>query len=187
MSSDEYTFVTFTYPSQNPQPLRQDATLSDEERLLQWQLFQCLACAAKHENKTQAEQIMIEASRHAVQLNLYTTGFAELFASVGLHHVWRFDNSEYSSYQQFVDDLPMVLPGARIVAPPKNHRLRPDFFVERDGLISCVEIKRGAFTNTAVKQLKSYMEAFDLLTGYAVAPKLTGTLLPGMMFIQWST
>jgi hypothetical protein len=99
--------------------------------------------------------------------------------------VWLHGDTEYHQYTVFEKMLATLIPGASIVSPPIKHRLRPDFFVEREGLISPVEIKKGAFNATAVKQLQSYMMAYNCRTGYAIAPVLNGGLLPGMMFIQW--
>jgi hypothetical protein len=165
--------------------VRHDSTLADEEKLTQWALFEYLAAAVDSNTKLDAWNLMREAREHAVRLNLYTMGFANLYGACVTEITWRFQDTEYQSYPRFKDALSSLLPGAKIVTPPKKYRLRPDFFVERDGLISCVELKRRIFTQSSVKQLSRYMQTYELPTGYAVAPKLTGVLERGMMFLQW--
>lgn len=170
------------------EPLRQDVTLAEQERLTQWQLFECLACAAMGEKKIEAWAVLRETREQAFRLNLYTLGFATLYDAVAIELTWRFRGEalEYGRYEKFVQALPQLIPGAKIIPRPSVKSLkRPDFFIERDGLISCIEIKTGTFNNRHVTQLKTYMETYVLKTGYAVAPKLSGTLYPGMMFLQW--
>jgi hypothetical protein len=188
MSAD-YSTTSLLPLCYDPTPLRQDSTLTDQEKITQWALFECLAAAQIADTKDAAWALMRETREHASRLNLFTEAFAALYEACATHLVWYFSSrdTEYSSYPRFEEALAQLLPGAKIVSPPRKHTLRPDFFVERDGLISCVEIKKGSFNQSAIRQLARYMEAYKLSTGYAVAPKLTGMLQHGMMFLQWPT
>jgi hypothetical protein len=170
------------------EPLRLDTELSQEERLIHWRLLMLLAATCDIKDKAEVKALLHDTSVYAAQHNLYTKGFALLYGAVlSDHFVFNERQTEYRLYPSFKEALSTLLPDARLVGPPIHHKKKPDFFVEREGLISPVEIKLHTFTNQAVKQLKAYMNIFGCATGYAVAPKLTGTLLPGMMFLQWPT
>jgi hypothetical protein len=170
------------------QYVRQDSTLTPEERETHWQLLMGLAGSHACEHEDEAEALLFEIRDHALRLDLYTVGFIELFeATLCAHFLYKFPRTEYSAYPKFQEELSQLIPGAHIVDAPFRHQQKPDFFIEREGMISPVEIKLRNFTNHHVKQLRRYMTLYNCQTGYAVAPKLTGKLLPGMMFITWSS
>jgi hypothetical protein len=165
--------------------IRAASTLTPQEHQMHEQLLTELGAAFFCENKREAFDVMRAVETRTGEANLVTETFLAMDTSLKMFITWLNDNTEYSQYPVFQKMIDTLIPGASIVPPPLKHRLKPDFFVEREGLISPVEIKRGTFTNTAVKQLQRYMTAYNCVTGYAVAPKLAGTLASGMMFIEW--
>jgi len=170
------------------QYVRQDSSLTPKERETHWQLLMGLAGVLVCEEEKEAKALLWEIRDHALRLNLYTVGFIELFeATLYTLLFYKFPKTEYSAYPKFQEELSQLIPGAQIVEAPFRHRQKPDFFIEREGMISPVEIKQTNFINYHVQQLRRYMTLYNCPTGYAVAPKLTGKLLPGMMFITWDS
>jgi hypothetical protein len=188
MSDMKHSTELFLNKNTQSEYVRQDATLTPEERELHWQLLMGLAAAHACEEEDEAKALIFEIRDHALRLNLYTAGFIELFdATICAHVLYKFRTTEYEAYPKFAEQLSQLIPGAQLVEAPFRHQQKPDFFIEREGLISPVEIKQRNFTNGGVKQLHRYMTLYNCPTGYAVAPKLTGELLPGMMFITWTS
>jgi len=167
------------------QGIRGVSTLTAQEHQLHENILNELAAAFFCPTKQEAWKVFRTIETYAGEMNLVTETFLAMDTSLKIFITWENQDTEYTRYPVFEERIATVIPGATIVPPPFKHRLRPDFFVEREGMVSPVEIKRNTFTGVGVKQLQRYMTVFNCVTGYAIAPKLSGTLLPGMMFIQW--
>jgi hypothetical protein len=188
MSEQNHSIPLIVWPLLgNPavQGLRAVWTLTPQEHQMHEQLLNELGAAFFCATKREAFDVMRHVATRAGEANLVTETFLAMDTALKVFITWLDGTTEYDQYPVFRDMIDTLIPGASIVPAPLKHSLRPDFFVEREGMISPVEIKRGVFTNTAVKQLQRSMTVYNCVTGYAVAPKLSGALAPGMMFIQW--
>ena len=188
MSEQESTIpLVFVPLLTNPsvQGIRGTWTLTQIEHQVHENILNELGTAFFCETKQEAWKVMHRVETYAGEMKLVTETFLAMSTALKIYLTWASQDREYDRYSTFEEMLATLIPDAVLVPPPLKHRLRPDFFVEREGMVSPVELKRVPFTNAAVKQLQRYMTAYNCQTGYAVAPKLSGTLLPGMMFIRF--
>jgi hypothetical protein len=91
---------------------------------------------------------------------------------------------EFDLHNLFKSTVAALLPGAEIVPRAKGKNGLCDFLVRIDGQDRPVEIKIKVIDQSAVRQLRRYMEFYQADVGYAAAPALRGTLPDDMRFIQ---
>ena len=120
-------------------------------------------------------------------------GHTEIFSSLAecvfteLWWKWKYCQRplEKQYYSFFSEALPSLIPGGSLVKVPLIKGHIPDFFVQIDGEIAPIEIKRGDISISAVKQLKRYMDTYKTRRGYVVGHKLNARLQKGMIFCEW--
>jgi len=66
-----------------------------------------------------------------------------------------------------------IMPDCSIVKKKHDNHNIPDRWVQKGNSVIPVEIKRGNFNNTCLKQLYRYMSAYDVNCGIAVGAKYT--------------
>lgn len=111
----------------------------------------------------------------------------DLYGAARMQTSWHsiIDSSEIGGTQKrFRENVSALLPGARIVTPPaKDHRHQPDAWVEWNGVVSPVEVKRDFFDKAALEQLARYMRVFGCSHGIAVAPALKVAIPQSVTFV----
>jgi len=116
--------------------------------------------------------------------------FNALYGAAAIKLAWLRDLRDLDSHEltgihaRLVENLPYLLPEAKIVSHPSSPACRPDFWFEVAGGVYPVEVRKASFGSAAVKQLRRYMAVYETAQGYAVAPKLTTDLDEGMVFIK---
>jgi hypothetical protein len=149
-----------------------------------------LARIAKLDDPQVMKKELALARETAAYIGFYTDVFMHLAKCVDQEVLYLMQfryGREKHMYPLFSKALPMLIPGAQLTQVPFLPRHRPDFFVEKDGMIAPVELKIGNATNKAIQQLERYMHVYKAKTGYLIADKLTGKLKQGMTFCTWNS
>ena len=87
---------------------------------------------------------------------------------------------------KFYKNLDTYLPGAKKRAIKLIPGHKPDGFVEWNGKICPVEIKRSEFRASSLDQLRRYMKIYRSEIGIAVAPSLKCAIPENVIFISAS-
>lgn len=91
---------------------------------------------------------------------------------------------EYTLYEPIKYYIQEYIPNAIISNEEIIDNKHPDLFIRLNNQLCVGEIKPDTFTNSHVKQLKMYMDTYQVRIGYAFSKKLSGNLLDGMIFIE---
>ena len=114
---------------------------------------------------------------------------SKLYSAARLDIAWARNCSRLEltgTQPRFANNLETLLPRATMAKKPKPKAptsLRPDFWVELDGVVMPVEVKKGKFNDRALDQLLGYMQAFGCDQGIAVGATLTATLPQNVRFV----
>ena len=114
---------------------------------------------------------------------------SKLYSAARLDIAWARSRSRLEltgTQPRFESNLETLLPGATMAKKPKPKtptRLRPDFWVELEGAVMPVEVKKGKFNAKALDQLLGYMQEFGCDQGVAVGATLAVTLPQNVRFV----
>ena len=121
--------------------------------------------------------------------SLELRALSNLYSAARLDIAWARNLSRLEltgTQPRFERNLETLLPGATMAKRPKPKaptRLRPDFWVELDGTVMPVEVKKGKFNGKALDQLLGYMQEFGCDQGVAVGATLAVTLPQNVRFV----
>lgn len=106
--------------------------------------------------------------------------------------VWRYvlqtkHPNEAHYYYLFDNVIQEILPRATIIQRKDNPKHIPDAWLSINGEDVPVEIKKGPFDNSALKQLLRYITVYGCSKGIAVGAKLTVELPENIMWISTAT
>jgi hypothetical protein len=112
-----------------------------------------------------------------------------LYRSTMMYIAWaaNVSTSEVSGIHPWFEcNVNKLILGAKIVEHRKKGiKDRPDFWLDINGKLCPVEIKKAAFTKKALNQLQRYVDVFDCEHGYAVASSLRVELPKNITFIKY--
>lgn len=87
--------------------------------------------------------------------------------------------------RRFAERVGQLIPGAKIMSTFRHNRYhRPDFFVEVDGQIRVVEVKKKVIDKSALRQVLRYINIYKVDLGYAVAPECAVELPKNVRFVR---
>lgn len=145
--------------------------------------FALLAAASEAETKEEAWEIMDIASKifHPMNDSIFNT----LFGSVAIELSWQYskEKTEFYIHQLFNDNYSKIRSGKVVKHKHDRHNI-PDSWVNRDGEIIPVEMKKENFDQEALEQLQRYINTYNSNYGIAVGDKLTVDLPDNIEFIS---
>jgi hypothetical protein len=97
------------------------------------------------------------------------------------------DGTEFDVHRKLWSSLSAALPGAEKVSGPKSRTHIPDGWVSYGGDVIPVEVKKGAFTLAALRQINRYMREFGKNRAVAVASSFPIAMPPNIIQIDHTT
>lgn len=91
--------------------------------------------------------------------------------------------TEFDVHELFKKRYPLIS-GAEIINVQSNKQDIPDVWVLENGLKIPVEIKKGRFNKSALRQLKRYINAYNCSFGIAVGEEVTVDLPGNIKFVS---
>lgn len=118
---------------------------------------------------------------------LIPPGYEYLADAVLTHLLWAKEcerTFEKHIQDEFFNNIQKYLPGATKVEIKRDRLHIPDGFVEYQGSVLPVEVKRDAIVGASVLQIMRYIKEYGSVGGIVVAPKLNAPLPSNVIFIQ---
>lgn len=149
--------------------------------------FELLALAGKTSQKDekQAWDLMQLASQLFHPQNDWV--FNTLYGAVAMDITRKkaYESSEYWIHGYFKNNLQEVLgEHVELVDGPKHQNHQPDAWVKLNGELTPVEMKKGKFDKTALRQLMRYIKVFEAKQGIAVAKELSIEIPSNIIFVS---
>ena len=119
--------------------------------------------------------------------NSVEAGYEYLLDAVLTHLLWakQCDRTfEKHIQDEFFNNLQKHLPGATKVTVKRNKLHVPDGFVEYQGDVLPVEVKKDSIVGSSVIQIMRYIKEYGSQRGIVVAPKLNAPLPSNVIFVQ---
>lgn len=98
-------------------------------------------------------------------------------------HQYKYEN-EYTLYEPIRHYILDLIPNSLVCEHEIINKKKPDIFLKINNKLSVGEVKANYFTQKNIKQLRSYIDTYNVEIGYAFALKLTGKLDNDMIFID---
>lgn len=119
--------------------------------------------------------------------DLIPPGYEHLVDAILTHLFWA--KSCESTYERHVQDeffnnIHKYLPGAVKIEVKRDRLHIPDGFVEYQGHVLPVEVKRDSIVGSSISQIMRYMKEYGSNGGVVVAPKLNAPLPNNVIFVQ---
>lgn len=83
------------------------------------------------------------------------------------------ENSEKYLYPIIANNINSLIKNCNIVKKKPNPKFIPDFFVEVNGELSIIEVKKDIINNMALKQIQNYLKFYKIQKGYLMAPQIS--------------
>jgi hypothetical protein len=144
--------------------------------------------AARKYNCEEAERLWDKAHGYVDSLSEESKGYTAQIAIAAVHYIekkWhQISVGEFAYHNYFEKNIAKLLPGWKIAKHPRKRLDHiPDFFIEKDGAICPVEIKKSTINLSALRQIKRYMKVFKASKGFVAAQECIVDLPETITFV----